>query len=206
MTWEDILKIVAGVLASIGGGGAIVFGLSSWLGKVWADRLLEKERASYAKDLEKARADYAREIEQLRSQLTLSNEKELNNIKQELEILKHTRIQEHQDKLAIYRMVADIFAKLFSTLDELKSNELLPSDLSAEFNRERMRAYGYLSMLASQEVMDSYDSLSDFMLDVMTGHKKYDWIMVRPLILDLINKIRIDVGLNKNPIDYRGEN
>ena len=52
-SWTDVLKIVAGVIAALGGGGAIVAGLSSWLGKVWADRLMAKETAKFREDLER---------------------------------------------------------------------------------------------------------------------------------------------------------
>ena len=52
-SWTDIVKIVAGVIAALGGGGAIVAGLSSWLGKVWADRLMVKETAKFREDLER---------------------------------------------------------------------------------------------------------------------------------------------------------
>lgn len=39
MNWEEVLKIALTVIASLGGGGAIVFGLSGFLGRVWVDRL-----------------------------------------------------------------------------------------------------------------------------------------------------------------------
>ena len=52
-SWTDVIKIVAGVIAALGGGGAIVAGLSSWLGKVWADRLMVKETAKFREDLER---------------------------------------------------------------------------------------------------------------------------------------------------------
>ena len=48
----DIWEIIAGIIASVGAAGAIILGLSSWLGKVWADRLAEKERAAHARELE----------------------------------------------------------------------------------------------------------------------------------------------------------
>lgn len=53
IAWIEVLKIVAGVIAALGGGGAIVAGLSSWLGKVWADRLMVKETAKFREDLER---------------------------------------------------------------------------------------------------------------------------------------------------------
>ena len=39
MTWWDALKVGGVVIGSLGGGGAIVFALSGFLGRVWADRL-----------------------------------------------------------------------------------------------------------------------------------------------------------------------
>lgn len=69
MAPSDYWNVAAAVIVSLGGGGAIVLALSSFLGKVWASRILEAERAKYAKDLESTRATYAGELEQLKSQL-----------------------------------------------------------------------------------------------------------------------------------------
>jgi hypothetical protein len=49
MTVTEILETGASIIAGLGGGGAIVFGLSDYLGKVWADRALEKQRQENAK-------------------------------------------------------------------------------------------------------------------------------------------------------------
>ncbi|MDD1620255.1 MAG: hypothetical protein LUQ11_02145 [Methylococcaceae bacterium] len=54
MTWEESFRFVAAVLTSIGGGVAIVFGFSSWLGKVWASRILSREKY----ELEKLRHEH----------------------------------------------------------------------------------------------------------------------------------------------------
>jgi hypothetical protein len=45
MTIQDILATAGAVILSLGGGALIVLAFSTWLGKVWADRILEKERA-----------------------------------------------------------------------------------------------------------------------------------------------------------------
>ncbi len=47
--WES----AGALLVAIGGGGAIVLGLSSWLGKVWAQRLMSGQLATHQRDLEK---------------------------------------------------------------------------------------------------------------------------------------------------------
>ena len=47
-----VLEIMGAALFSIGGGALVVFALSKWLGGVWANRILENERASLAREHE----------------------------------------------------------------------------------------------------------------------------------------------------------
>jgi hypothetical protein len=56
MTIADAWRVALAVLASLGGGSLIVAALSSWLGKVWADRLMQRDRAKYSEELEKLRS------------------------------------------------------------------------------------------------------------------------------------------------------
>lgn len=51
MSWDDVFKIIVAMLASIGSASVIIFGLSSWLGKVWASRILENEKKEHTKDI-----------------------------------------------------------------------------------------------------------------------------------------------------------
>ncbi|HEY0874257.1 MAG TPA: hypothetical protein VGD94_12355 [Vicinamibacterales bacterium] len=61
MTWRDALEIGLVVIASLGGGGAIVLGLSNWLGRVWADSLAERQRLASERELanQRGRIDQA---------------------------------------------------------------------------------------------------------------------------------------------------
>src|SRR5260221_7098450 len=52
LSFQDAFKVVAAAILSVGGGGVIVVGLSSWLGKLWAQLLMQKDIAKYAADLE----------------------------------------------------------------------------------------------------------------------------------------------------------
>ena len=63
MIW-DVLYAAGGVVFSTLGGGALVLTLSSWLGKVWAARILEKDRKRYETELEGVRAQYRHEVEE----------------------------------------------------------------------------------------------------------------------------------------------
>jgi len=51
LSWEDVLKIVTASLGAIGSASLIIFGLSTWLGKVWASRILESDKAKYQGNL-----------------------------------------------------------------------------------------------------------------------------------------------------------
>src|SRR5689334_4601933 len=57
MTLEAIMTSVAAFILSLGGGGAIVFMLSSWLGKVWANRLMAGDKSKHDMALERLRTE-----------------------------------------------------------------------------------------------------------------------------------------------------
>jgi hypothetical protein len=69
VTAGDVWRVALAVLASLGGGGAIVVMLSSWLGKVWANRILEQDRAHYASELERLKTDLDRTTRLLQGEI-----------------------------------------------------------------------------------------------------------------------------------------
>ncbi|KAA0141021.1 hypothetical protein FYZ48_07040 [Gimesia chilikensis] len=72
MSITEILSISAAVLSSLGGGAAIIFGFSNWLGKIWASRLMEREKAKYVRELESLRNQFTQEIESYKNKLKKS--------------------------------------------------------------------------------------------------------------------------------------
>ncbi len=197
MTWSDIMGIVAASILSLGGGGAIVIGFSSWLGKIWANRLMEVERARHAQALVK-----------LQSELRHESEAALSALRTELETYKEKHLKGFSDKLTIYRLVTDVIIDLLANLDIIRASGELPPDAAArfdKFNRGRLQAYGYLSMLAPQSVMDAMDALIDHLILIAHGQEPYSWPAVRGLALNLINESRKDVGIDPSPIEYRGK-
>ncbi len=69
MSYEDIFKTLAAVFVSVGGAGAIFFGLSSYLGKVWANRILESDRARFTQEIEALKAQFEATNRKLQAQL-----------------------------------------------------------------------------------------------------------------------------------------
>jgi hypothetical protein len=52
MEFKVIMEIVGAIGLSLGGGAAIVFSLSKWLGNIWAGRIIENEKATLAREYE----------------------------------------------------------------------------------------------------------------------------------------------------------
>ena len=182
MDWETVFKLVTASVASIGVGGAMIFALSSWLGKVWASRILSKEEHQLESALEKT--------------------------KRELDVIKETTLRFQNDKIMTYRAIVDVVARILSSFDAHQMGRLQSNEAGSrfdEFNEQRMRVYGYLAMLAPQSVMDAQDRLMDHLLNVAHGSEKYEWPKVRELAIELLNEIRNDVGIDKSRIEYRGK-
>ncbi len=69
MTWEDSFQIITAALGAVGGSTIIILGLSSWLGKVWANRILEQDKFKYSQELESLRSS----TQNFHSSLSLTN-------------------------------------------------------------------------------------------------------------------------------------
>lgn len=72
MTTMDYLKFSGAVLTSLGGAGAIIAGFSSWLGKLWASKLMENQRNEFTRELESLRKNFTKEIENYKIKLKKS--------------------------------------------------------------------------------------------------------------------------------------
>ncbi len=52
MNWEESFMVVSSALGAVGGAGIVIVALSTWLSKVWANRILEADRSRYANAME----------------------------------------------------------------------------------------------------------------------------------------------------------
>jgi hypothetical protein len=74
MSWDDAFKLASAIIAATGGGAVIILGFSSWLAKIWANRILESDRAKYQSQLEILKSDLSLNVERLKSDLLLNIE------------------------------------------------------------------------------------------------------------------------------------
>lgn len=52
MNWNEAFKVILSALGAVGGAGVVIIGLSTWLSKVWANRILEADKKKYAAEIE----------------------------------------------------------------------------------------------------------------------------------------------------------
>lgn len=52
MNFTESFSVATAIISSTGGATLIILGFSSWLGKVWANRILERDRARYQSEIE----------------------------------------------------------------------------------------------------------------------------------------------------------
>lgn len=63
----DIFALFGKIVVSVGGAGLIIIGLSSWIGKIWADKLMETQRKQNQKEIEKFKSELHKELELLKA-------------------------------------------------------------------------------------------------------------------------------------------
>lgn len=194
MSWQEVLSVGASIIASLGGAGFVIFALSGWLGKIWAERIMAADRATHATELEKLRADLQRE-----------NHRDLESLKAELSISQQRDFKGFQDKLAIYRMVVDLLSDFLHDLAVFfHTGQPIPDEKIKAFDKLRMKTFGYLGMLAPQDVMDAHEELIERVIETLEGSREFNWQEIREKVLLLLNAARVDIGLNPSPIVYNG--
>lgn len=79
MDWSDILKIVSGLIISLGGAGAIILGFSKFIGELFAKRYVEK--------------------------LKIRFQYEINSYQTQLDILKQTTLRYSDKQFELYNLL-----------------------------------------------------------------------------------------------------
>ncbi|SMF96091.1 hypothetical protein SAMN02949497_3474 [Methylomagnum ishizawai] len=191
----DIFEVAAAIITSLGGAAVVLFGLSSWLGKFWASKLLAEERAKHEKELESIKAN-----------LKIQTDSKLAQIDHWLTIEKETHLKHHNDKINIYRLSIDLISNFLHEIEQASINpeKIVQKEVIERFLMQRLQVYGYLAMLAHQEVMDRFDALIDLLLDIIYDNKNPSWHEIRSLAITLLNAVRADLGISSGTIEYRG--
>src|SRR6516225_240461 len=100
-----------GLLQHFGGAVAIIVALVGWLGVLWRDRILDRERAQHAPALQDERH---------------KNDAELTRVRQALDIAREAAGRVHADKLSAYRVAGDVIAATLATFSDAAIGNLTP--------------------------------------------------------------------------------
>src|SRR6266566_2562300 len=106
MVWSEriaeVFSVATAVLASVGGAGVLLIALSSWLARVWASRILEKEKAELTKSIESTKSELTRSVERDKSALTAF----LDGHRSELQELANNRLDALNRRRDVYARLA----------------------------------------------------------------------------------------------------
>ena len=181
MNIEEIFKIAAAIIASLGGGALLIAASANWLGGIWAKKMLQNERAVHAENLE--------------------------SIKNELDLLKQKYVTRHHDKLGIYREIIHMVCEILREVERvvLGKQSVIASDVEAMFSLNRHKAYGYITLVSNQEVMNRYNELIDYFIPIIYEGKSGYWEEMRGKADLMLNAMRLDLGIDEGEITYQGQ-
>lgn len=175
MNTEQAFEIAQAILLSLGGGAAIVFGLSNWLGKIWAYKLMAAERTK--------------------------NEEELEHLKTELkETLEQTNIN-YRHKIDLYKTVSIPIVDLIVLIEHTGN---LSSEQLVEFDKQRLLITTQLAMFAPNTVFNKFNDFIDYIYNSIEGKEKYSFATFRELALEFFSEIRKDIGIYSDDVAYSG--
>ncbi len=156
--------VIDNIISVLGGTGVVVTGLSTFLGKLLADRSLMREKASLDRELQYVKDTHAKEIKLIETELQL----ELSRKDQFHQISKATYEKIFETKVTIYTNLLNLKVKFYSFTDEshvpevddptddffnlfiecrknIESNKLyISEELSNRFDKWRDKASPYL--------------------------------------------------------------
>lgn len=151
---SEMLQIALLVLGSLGGGGLIVVGLSGWLGKVWADRITQKERAAYEREIEDFKAKALRSLEQEKA----SYQRGLEEFKAQLNRDSELVTQTLRERVTLYKESLAPVLELYLTGFEMGA---VDQKTLLEFERKRLVTSATLGMFAPLPVFEAYNDTID---------------------------------------------
>jgi len=192
----EYLKLASVIITSVGSAGVIILGLSNWLGKVWASRLMEAEKQKYAK-----------ELESFKSEISLNAQREIEALKAGIDIFKTKEIDGFKDKINIYRQAMDIISEALADLDLYRDKEIDNVKMKESFHRfnvARLKNRAHMAMLSPPEIVQNFDMLIDEIIALYNNEKAYCWDTIRDISNPIIDALRKDIDLSEGEIRYVG--
>ena len=170
----EAFEFAQAVLLSIGGGAALIFTLSSFLGKVWAERILLSVKTLH--------------------------EKEVTEFRNKLETLAQQKSHNYKEKLELYKVVSVPLVELVALLSKEQG---LTHEHVEDFDRQRLHITVQLALFAPQNVFSSFNDLIDYLSSCLENDK-YTFSEFRIKALAFLSEMRKDIGIYTDNVEYRG--
>ncbi len=199
---KEIFEVAGAILASIGGAGVIILALSGWLGKIWASRILGKEKKQHTLEIESYKKDISMILEDFKG-LVDSKKGILNSLLSNNESIQKKKFD---NLLETWEITLEIenFSNIaigiynFVTPTELKNNERFRNNLSNILTQEKITEHLQKSdkvrsflPLISADLWILYSNYRSFVFRLLliffNLKDDFDWRNDK-IIMDIINK------------------
>jgi len=206
MLARDIMITVAGVITSLGGGGAIVWALSSYIGKIWADRALADHKLKLDKELERLRKEHQAEIEKYKTELEKAKDDYNRYSSKKFEIIEETWTAMFKiiKELKIYNLNDGNYSNfLQDTLNVISEYLILIKKNSLYFDDDLCKLLNDYVSLSSKVVSDASEKIKregsfdnkNIVSDIL--QEVYNTATERDRLLDEIKKqFRKELGVD----------
>jgi hypothetical protein len=135
--YQDILKIVGATLASIVSGGALVLAMARWLGQLWINRIIEREKGEIQKQVESFRSENAQAVERLRHAYGKNH---------------YAFTKAYEKEFAVYESLWSAIVEFYSATAALRPNmDFHNPNQSAEDRKKERRARFYDAMTEAKK-------------------------------------------------------
>jgi len=121
---DEIIPIIGYGIAYLGGGAVVILGFSSWLGKLWAKRILDKEIEELKSKYKIIEAEHSIKFATLhsrRAEVIAEIYSLLSEVENQARLLANPLIEpEEPPKAETYRKTANLIYKLFETYNKYR--------------------------------------------------------------------------------------
>lgn len=173
---QEVLAVASTVLLSLGGAGAIILGLSSWLGRVWAEKILQNARYEHELRVEKLRAQLQRDVESELERLRYRN---------------HGEIDEMMRTREVYQCLVTSMRVFLSG----------SSPATEQDKKEFLATYDLCHLWASDQVIKKLGEFLDLMVKHSALPDPANQIRLRVLYLECLVEMRRDSGFGKTALE-----
>jgi len=195
---SQIWQTAGAIIASVGGAGAIIWGISSLFGKLWADRLLQKKAQEFDKELEK----YKTQAEKLTYISKVQFETEYNIYQKIFEALfdftdSSSRLFPRFDSIPIdsdkqkeeHKRRYEFYCKSFNEYSRIVeiNAPFIPKDIYDKFIKLRKQAQG-ISCLYPDIKIVADESFAEDYRKIESDNRKETEVLIND-----IKQIKIDV-------------